>query len=142
MSLDPRLNLVTLGVADLARARRFYEALGWRASPASQGDVVFFQLGGVVLSLFPRDELARDADVASAGSGFRGVALAQNVASREDVAAGLAAAQAAGGQIVKSAQTAEWGGFSGYFADPDGHLWEIAHNPFFPLNARGEIDLP
>jgi hypothetical protein len=148
MSIEPRLSLVTLGVRDLAAARRFYEqGLGWPVSSASQGDVVFLAAGGVVLALFPRTALARDAGLPAdaareAEAGFSGVTLAQNVASPEAVTAALEIAQAAGGRIVKTAQTAEWGGFSGYFADPDGHLWEVAYNPFFPLDAKGAIVLP
>ena len=143
MTVEPRLNIVTLGVSDLKKARKFYEkGLGWKASPASQGDIVFFQLGGVVLALYPRDTLAEDALADAAGSGFRGVTLAQNVREKGDVAEVLNTAKAAGGKIVKPAQDVFWGGHSGYFADPDGHLWEIAWNPHFSLNERGEIELP
>lgn len=142
MSLSPRLTLVTLGVSDLSRSRAFYERLGWRASSASQGDVVFIQLGGVVLSLFPRAALAADAGLDAEGEGFRGVAFAHNVGSPGEVEAALKAAEAAGGRIVKPARRADWGGHAGYFADPDGHLWEIAHNPSFETNDRGEVVLP
>lgn len=143
MSVEPRLSLVTLGVADLARARAFYETgLGWAASAASQGDVVFFALGGVALALFPRAALAADAGVAADGQGFAGTTLAHNARRREEVEAVLAQAVAAGGRLVKPAQEAEWGGFSGYFADPDGHLWEVCWNPFFPLDAAGALVLP
>jgi hypothetical protein len=143
MPVEPRLSLVTLGVADLARSRAFYETgLGWPASAASQGDVVFFPLGGGVLALFPRAALAADAAVEAQGSGFRGVTLAHNVRGEGEVETVLAAAVAAGARLVKPAQTAEWGGFSGYFADPDGHLWEVCWNPFFPLDARGALVLP
>jgi catechol 2,3-dioxygenase-like lactoylglutathione lyase family enzyme len=141
--MDARLTLVTLGVADLARARAFYaDGLGWTVSPASNGDIVFFQLSGMVLALHPRTALADDAGVPSAGSGFRGIALAQNVRGKDEVRQALAAVLAAGGTIVRPAQEAAWGGYSGYVADPDGHLWEIAWNPHFPLTARGEIALP
>jgi hypothetical protein len=144
MTMDARVNIVTLGVADLKRGRRFYEqGLGWRASSASQGDIVFFQLAGVVLALYPADSLAEDATVAKvAGGGFRGITLAQNVREKAKVAEILNIAQAAGGTIVKPAQDVFWGGHSGYFADPDGHVWEIAWNPHFKLNPRGELELP
>lgn len=143
MSIEPRLSLVTLGVRDLAAARRFYEqGLGWPVSPASQGDIVFLAAGGVVLALHPRAALAADAGVEAQGAGFSGVTLAHNVASREAVDAALATARAAGGRIVKPAQAASWGGYSGTFADPDGHLWEVAYNPFFPLDEKGAIVLP
>jgi uncharacterized protein len=140
---EPRVSLITLGVADLARARAFYESgLGWRASPASQGDIVFFQLGGLALALFPRAALAEDAGMAEGGQGFRGIALAHNVRDSADVERLLELAQAAGGRIVRAAETAPWGGRSGYFADPDGHLWEIAWNPHFALDADGALRLP
>lgn len=143
MSVEPRLSLVTLGVADLARSRAFYEAgLGWPASAASQGDVAFFALGGVALALFPRAALAADAGVGAQGSGFRGVTLAHNVRDKAEVEAVMSAALAAGARLVKPAQAAEWGGVSGYFADPDGHLWEVCWNPFFPFDARGALVLP
>ncbi|MBV1704445.1 MAG: VOC family protein [Hyphomicrobiales bacterium] len=143
MKPAPRLNIVTLGVADLARARAFYEdGLGWPVSPASQGDIVFIQLGAVVLSLHPRAALAADATVSDKGAGFAGITLAHNVRDKADVAAVLRAAEAAGGRIVKPAQDAHWGGHSGYFADPDGHLWEVAWNPFIPLDADGALRLP
>jgi catechol 2,3-dioxygenase-like lactoylglutathione lyase family enzyme len=142
LPIEPRVSLVTLGVADLARARAFNETgLGWPASPASQGDIVFFALGGVALALFPRAALAADAQVSARGQGFAGVTLAHNVRRREEVEAALAQAVAAGGRLVKPAQVAEWGGFSGYFADPDGHLWEVCWNPFLPLDARGALVL-
>jgi catechol 2,3-dioxygenase-like lactoylglutathione lyase family enzyme len=140
--MEPRLSLVTLGVANVARARAFYERLGFRASPASQQEVVFFEAGGVVLSLFGREDLARDAGVDPAGAGFTGITLAHNVGSEAEVARVLDEAVAAGGTLVKPAQRASWGGTLGYFADPDGHLWEVAHNPFFPLDADGRVTLP
>ncbi|GBU18982.1 MULTISPECIES: VOC family protein [Methylobacterium] len=127
--IQPRLSLVTLGTHDLSRAVAFYEALGWtRAAIASDG-VAFFQAGGTVLSLYPRENLAADAGVPAEGEGFRGFTLAYNTASREETDAVLAAAVAAGGRLVKAAEEAFWGGYSGYFADPDGTLWEVAWNP-------------
>ena len=103
---------------------------------------MFFQLCGVALALFPRAALAADATVAPEGGGFSGVTLAHNVADKAEVDAVLRAAVGAGARLVKPAQQAEWGGFSGYFADPDGHLWEVCWNPFFPLDARGALVLP
>ena len=140
--MEPRLSLVTLGVADVARARRFYEAMGFVASGASTDDVTFFSAGGAVLALWGRKALAEDAAVPDSAPGFSGVALAHNVASEGEVQAVLTEAVAAGGRIVKPAQRAFWGGLTGYFADPDGHLWEVAHNPGFALDAEGRIQLP
>jgi catechol 2,3-dioxygenase-like lactoylglutathione lyase family enzyme len=143
MPIEARLNIVTLGVSDLKRARKFYaEGLGWKASSASQDNIVFFQLGGIVLALYPRTLLAEDATVGPSGSGFRGITLAQNVREKDEVFAVLKMAEAAGGKVVKPAQDVFWGGHSGYFADPDGHLWEVAWNPHFDLNVRGEVELP
>jgi catechol 2,3-dioxygenase-like lactoylglutathione lyase family enzyme len=144
MSIRPRISLITLGVRDLARARQFYETgLGWKISPASTDDVAFFQLaGGVGLGLFSRKSLAEDAQIAEAGSGFGGITLAQNQDSKAEVDRVIAAALAAGGTLLKAAHDVFWGGYSGYFADPDGHPWEIAWNPFFPLSADGGITLP
>lgn len=140
--MEPRLSLVTLGVADVARSRIFYERLGFKASSASNENVTFFEAGGVVLGLFGRAALAQDASVSKEGSGFAGVALAHNARSEADVDAILAEAAAAGARIVKPAHRVFWGGWSGYFADPDGHLWEVAHNPFFPLDSAGRLQLP
>ncbi|KAB2851233.1 MAG: VOC family protein [Hyphomicrobiaceae bacterium] len=140
--MEQRLSLVTLGVADVARSRAFYDALGWKASSASQPSVTFYDAGGVVLSLFARSALAADAGVTDSPPGFSGVALAHNVAGPAEVDRVLADAVRAGGRLAKSGQKAFWGGYSGYFADPDGHLWEVAHNPFFPLDGAGRVTLP
>jgi len=142
--MPPRLHIVTLGVQDFERALRFYrEGLGWTPSAASQGDIAFFDAGGVVLALHPRAALAADATVeAGAGAGFNGVTLAHNVASREAVDDVFRAVEAAGARVVKPPQEAFWGGYSGYFADPEGQLWEVAHNPFFPFDDAGRIVLP
>lgn len=140
--MEPRVSIVTLGVSDLSRARAFYERVGFRASSASQGDIVFFQAGGLALALYPRAALAEDATMAETGSGFRGVTLAHNVREKEQVEAVLAEAHAAGGRIVKPAQDVFWGGHSGYFADPDGHLWEVAWNPHLPILADGSVKFP
>ncbi|NBC32466.1 MAG: VOC family protein [Alphaproteobacteria bacterium] len=139
--MDQRISIVTLGVADLAGARTFYERLGWCADPASTGTIVFFDLGGMALALYGRAALAEDAGFADTGPGFAGVTLAHNVGSPAAVEAVLDQAVAAGGRLIKPAAEAFWGGYSGYFADPDGHLWEVAYNPFFPLDDKGRVHL-
>lgn len=139
--LEPRLSLVTLGVVDLARSRQFYEALGFTASPASQESVTFFQLGGMALGLFSRTALAEDAHVDNSEPGFSGITLAYNCRSEGEVDAVFAHALGCGATLKKQPQKVFWGGYSGYFADPDGHLWEIAFNPFFPLDAEGRLSL-
>lgn len=127
--MDPRLSLVTLGVTDLDRAREFYrDGLGL-PERETDGTVAFYDLAGTWLALYPWDALAEDAGVDPDGSGFRGVALAHNVRSKEAVDDQLAEAESAGATVVKPAQDVFWGGYSGYFEDPDGHLWEVAWNP-------------
>jgi catechol 2,3-dioxygenase-like lactoylglutathione lyase family enzyme len=138
----PRINLVTLGVSDMLRARAFYEALGFIASGASVPSVSFFAAGGVVLALYGRGELAADAQAQDTPTGFAAVTLAWNLESEAEVDAAMALAARCGARIAKPAQKVFWGGYSGYFADPDGHLWEVAYNPFFPLDAAGRIMLP
>jgi catechol 2,3-dioxygenase-like lactoylglutathione lyase family enzyme len=133
--------VITLGVADVARSRRFYEALGLRAAASSNEHITFFDGGGIVLAIYDRAALAEDATVPAEGSGFRGVTIAHNVRARADVAARLADAERAGGRIVKPAQDVFWGGHSGYFADPDGNLWEVAWNPHWTLDADGKVQL-
>jgi catechol 2,3-dioxygenase-like lactoylglutathione lyase family enzyme len=124
--MEQRLSVVTLGVADLGRARRFYEeGLGWRRGN-DHAEVVFFQAGGSILALYPRHLLAEDAKLANDGQGFDGITLAYCTRTREEVDAVLAQAATAGAKILKPAQVTFWGGYSGYFADPDGHAWEIA----------------
>ena len=140
--MEPRVSLITLGVANVARARAFYEALGWKASSASQDDVAFFQLGSIALGLYGRAALAEDAKVPDNPTGFSGVTLAQNQASEEAVDQLLDEASRAGARILKPAQRVFWGGYSGYFADPDGHIWEVAFNPGFRLEADGSLHLP
>ena len=130
--MEPRLSFVTLGVRDLARATRFYVETLRLLLLKSLPEVSFFELGKTWLSLYPRDLLAADAGVSPDGGGFAGFALAHNVRSPAEVDALLAEAEAGGGRIVKPGQQAEWGGYSGYFSDPDGHLWEVAWNPHFP----------
>ena len=140
MSFAASLSLVTLAVADVARARAFYERLGWRASADSQPSVAFFDCGGTVLSLYGRDDLARDCGRPVGAPD--GQMLAHNVASAEAVAAAVASFLAAGGTLVKAPLTAHWGGTIAFVADPDGHVWEIAHNPFWPIDATGRVSLP
>jgi len=140
--LDQRVSLVTLGVADVALACSFYQRLGWQASARGNASIVFFQLNGFVLALYGRAALAEDGAMADAGPGFGGIALAYNVRERAEVDGVLAEAQAAGGRILKPAQDAFWGGYSGYFADPDGHPWEVAWNPGFSIAPDGTLLLP
>ena len=142
--LEQRLSLITLGVSDLERSTRFYQdVLGWRPAAVGGGSVTFFQLNGVVLGLFPRTELAADAGVDGLESGgFSRVALAYNVRERDDVDRVLAHVRREGAQLVKSAEDAFWGGRSGYFADPDGFLWEVAWNSGFPIREDGSIEIP
>lgn len=135
------VSLITLGVEDLDRARRFYAGLGLTPGPGSNESVVFFETGTILLALYGRTALAEDAGVWADGGGFRGITLAHNAASREAVDAVYQAALAAGAVAVKPPQPAFWGGYSGYFSDPDGHLWEVAHNPFFPLDDSGHARL-
>lgn len=141
-SMQARLNVVTLGVRDIAKARAFYEALGFVPSEQSNQDVVFLNAGGVVLALFGRAALAEDAHLPEAGTGFGGIALAQNVAARGEVDARIQQAVSAGATLLKPAAETFWGGYAGYFADPDGHPWEVAHNPFWPLSDDGLVTLP
>lgn len=138
--MEQRISLITLGVRDMARAQAFYDALGWQAVPVDHPQAPLpYNLTGMTLALWLWDSLAADAGLPADGQGFRGVAIAHNVRKKEDVAAILANAQKAGGKIIKPAHDTFWGGHSGYFADPDGHLWEVAFNPFFPLNGRGDF---
>jgi predicted lactoylglutathione lyase len=144
MSVPARVSLATLGVTDVVRATEFYESLGWRLSPASvPGLVSFFQTAGGLLSLVKTDDIATDAGIASRRSAdFRGVMLAINVESPAAVDDALRAAVQAGAALVKAGSQAAWGGYLGYFTDPDGHLWEITWNPSFPLNPEGIPELP
>ena len=131
--MEPRISMITLGVSDLARSTAFYrDGLGFPVHGEYDG-VTFFDLKSTWLSLYPRTDLAADAHTAPEGSGFRGITVAHNVRSKEDVDATLALAVKAGATLQKPAEEAEWGGYSGYFADPDGHLWEIAWNPHMDL---------
>ena len=139
--MEQRVSLITLGVRDLERSRQFYEALGWRpANRPGDDDVYFFQAGGMVVALWSRDELAADSAVTDAG-GWGGVTIAYNTHSPGEVDAVLAEAAAAGARIGRSGAETSWGGYSGIFIDPDGHPWEVAHNPFWTMTADGSIDL-
>jgi catechol 2,3-dioxygenase-like lactoylglutathione lyase family enzyme len=140
--MEQRVSIITLGVVNLQRSREFYERLGWRRSMPQNEGIVFFQTGGMALALYPRDELAKDANIPSEVGSFSGVTLAFNARNREEVDAVLAEAQTAGAKLVKPAQEAFWGGYSGYFADPDGFLWEVAWNPFFQIAEDGSIRIP
>ena len=140
--MEQRVSIITLGVTDLKRSREFYERLGWRRSMAKTEGIAFFQAGGMALALFPRQELAKDANFAPEGQGFSGISIAYNARSREEVDSVLAEAVAAGAKLVKAAKEAFWGGYSGYFSDPDGFLWEVAWNPSFPIEANGSIRIP
>ena len=141
--MEPRISLVTLGVADLDRAVRFNrDGLGWPHSSVGEGQVAFLRTAGAVLALYPQESLAADAGVPVAGTGFRGVTLAHNVRSKALVDVALAAAVAAGATLVKPAQELAWGGYVGYFADLDGHVWEVAWNPGFPFADDGSVLVP
>lgn len=140
--LPARVSVITLGVTDLPRVTAFYSALGWPLAAASDATVSFFRTAGAILALFPTTDLAADAGIPGEGAGFRKLALAVNLDSPEQVDAGLSAVVEAGGTIVKPGQTAFWGGYTGYFADPEGNLWEVAHNPGWPLDERGLPQLP
>lgn len=140
--LPLRLTLVTLGVADVARSTEFYEALGLVRSSASDEGVSFFEVGGAVLSLYGRAALAEDARLDVNGQGFRAQSLAWNLGSPGDVDKAIVKMAAAGGGLVKAAEKTFWGGYAGFVTDPDGHLWEIAYNPGFPLDRNGRLQLP
>ena len=135
--MEQRVSLITLGVRDLARARAFYEAMGWKCSSKEEG-VVAFDLHGSVLGLYPIEKLAEDIGVEPV-SGFSGATLSYNVREKAEVAPVLVAAKAAGGTVLKEAHDIFWGGHIGYFSDPDGHVWEVAHNPFSTLGPNGEF---
>jgi catechol 2,3-dioxygenase-like lactoylglutathione lyase family enzyme len=138
--MEQRISLVTLGVADLDRARSFYESLGWKTGAKPDDDVIFFQTGGMIVALWDRAKLAEDSGVSDDG-GWGGVALAQNVDSPDAVDAVVASARAAGATVTRAAAATFWGGYSGVFVDPDGHPWEVAHNPHWTLHDDGSVTL-
>jgi uncharacterized protein len=139
--MEQRVSVITLGVADLARARAFYEALGWRSGAAPADDVVFFRANGMIVGLWGRDQLTEDSGVEDAG-GYGGVTLAYNARGPEEVDGVIAEARAAGAQIAREPGETFWGGYSGVFLDPDGHPWEVAHNPHWTLDEQGLVTLP
>jgi uncharacterized protein len=138
--MDQRVSLITLGVADVGRARGFYEALGWKTGAEPGDDVVFFQTGGMILALWGREQLAEDSGVRDAG-GWGGVTLAHNVASPAAVDRVIEEARAVGAEIPREPGETFWGGYSGMFVDPDGHPWEVAHNPRWTIEADGSVRL-
>ncbi len=138
--MEQRLSLVTLGVRDLERARRFYEALGWTSGAAPADDVVFFQAGCMIVALWGREQLAEDTVVENSG-GWGGVTLAYNARSPSEVDAVLAEAEAAGAAIPRAGAETFWGGYSGVFIDPEGHAWEVAHNPHWTIGEDGSVSL-
>jgi uncharacterized protein len=139
--VEQRLSLVTLGVSSLPRARAFYEALGWSSGAEPDADVVFFQAGGMIVALWSREELAADSGASDSG-GWGGVTLAHNVRSPQEVDVILAQAEAAGATVARAGAETFWGGYSGVFVDPDGHPWEVAHNPHWTLADDGSVVLP
>jgi catechol 2,3-dioxygenase-like lactoylglutathione lyase family enzyme len=139
--MNQHLHIITLGVNDLKRSQEFYsQILGWKISRPQEG-IVFFQAGGVVLALFPREELAKDALIASEGNGFAGFSLAYNAQSESEVDEIIRGLKSKGVKILKEPQKVFWGGYSSYFADPDGYCWEVAYNPFFPFDENGNLKL-
>ena len=139
--MEQRLSLVTLGVSDLGRARRFYEALGWKSGAAPDDDVVFFQAGGMIVALWGRDQLAEDSAV-EAGTGWGGITLAFNTRSTQEVDDVIEEARAAGATIGREPGETFWGGYSAVFIDPDGYPWEVAHNPRWTIEPDGSVTLP
>jgi predicted lactoylglutathione lyase len=138
--VEQRISLVTLGVRDLRRARAFYEGLGWTTNAAPGDDVVFFQAGGMVVALWGREQLAEDTAVEDTG-GWGGITLAHNVRSPGEVDAVIDEARRAGGTILREGAETFWGGYSGAFADPEGHAWEVAHNPRWTIAADGSVTI-
>ena len=139
--MEQRMTLITLGVKDLARARAFYEALGWKSGAAPEDDVVFFQAGGIIVALWGRDQLAEDSEVEDSG-GWGGVTPAYNARSAKEVDQVIEEARGAGAKIGREPGETFWGGYSGIFIDPEGHPWEVAHNPNWTINDDGSVSLP
>ncbi|RPI92987.1 MAG: VOC family protein [Chloroflexi bacterium] len=140
--MNQHLHLVTLGVRDFEASKKFYtQTLGWKPSSAGGDDAVFIQAGGIVISLYPREKLAEDALVPSEGHGFAGITLAYNAQSEAEVDEIIRDLKAKGVKILKEPQKVFWGGYSSYFADPDGNCWEVAYNPFFPFDENGNLKL-
>ena len=139
--MEQRMSLITLGVQDLGRARRFYEALGWKSGASPDDDVVFFPAGGMIVALWDRARLAEDSGVTD-GGGWGGVTPAYNTRSNAEVDSVIEEARAAGATIVREPSATFWGGYSGVFVDPEGHPWEVAHNPFWTIDEHGAVHLP
>jgi catechol 2,3-dioxygenase-like lactoylglutathione lyase family enzyme len=143
--VPPNFSIVTLGVSDLERSARFYRDLGWEQRGDLEQGITWFRTAGTWVGLFGYAELAEDADCEPVPADdlptYRGITLALNLPSEDAVDLAFARVREVGGRIVKTAEKTEWGGYSGYFADPDGHLWEIAHNPFFPIDDQGRIEI-
>ena len=140
--MDQRISIVTLGTDDMARAVAFWEAMGWPRRAKAFDAIAMFQCGGIAFAIYPFDKLAEDCGMADRGKGFGGFTIAHNVGSKAEVDALLMQAVANGATLQKAAHDAFWGGYSGYFCDPDGHPWEVAYNPFMPLGADGSLVLP
>jgi uncharacterized protein len=136
-----KLTMITLGVADIGKSKAFYEGLGWKQSPKSMDDLILYPLGGMLLALYPRHELAEDIGIPAAGTGFGGLTLSLNTRSKAEVDQVLDEVAQCGGKVVKPAQEVFWGGYSGYFSDPDGHLIEVAYNPYWTLDEGGNVIL-
>ena len=139
--MEPRISIITIAVGDLARVTAFYETMGLKRHQGITDGVAFFQMGGAILGLFNRPSAEEDSGIRFS-DGVSRVYLAYNTRSEAEVGEVLATAEKAGGKIIKPAQKAFWGGWYGYFADPEGNLWEVAHNPDFPIDAEGRISLP
>ena len=142
MGIPARMSVVTLGVADLERSKNFYEALGWERTASSNEEICWYRTADSYLGLYPHDLLAADANLpATPRAAFGGITLAICVGSEEEVTTAIAEAAGVGAEVIKPPQRAEWGGFSGYFADPDGHPWEVAYNPNFPIGDDGRVSI-
>jgi len=140
--MRPTISLITLGVRDFNRSLAFYrDTLGWETTATEDDPVAFFQLQNLIFGIFPKSELAKDAGVHNDGNGFPGFSLAQNLASETEVNAAFTKLKAKGVTIMKEPQKAEWGGYSGYFSDPDGYLWELAWNPFWKMDENGQVTI-
>jgi predicted lactoylglutathione lyase len=138
--MEQRISIITLGVSDLKKARAFYDALGWKvASEDKAEEIVAYDLQNMTLALYPLSKLAEDAEIPVQRSGYSTITIAYNVNSETEVNETLEEVQKAGGKLVKAAEKVFWGGYSGYFSDPDGNLWEVAYNPFAPLGPKGEF---
>lgn len=140
--MEQRFSLVTLATRDLARSTAFYEGLGWSRSVKEAPGIAFFQCGGAALALYPREEFFRDLGIEDDGSDVGGITVAYNARSRDEVDAVLGRVAALGGEIIKPGHEVFWGGYTSYFRDPDGHVWEVAWNPGFPVDETGAVHLP